>query len=119
MVAQEVKSSIQVACIESQSIVVEDKQNYYHPLPVSVKAHLTCHSNSRFVCKWYSWKRLKGAISLESFCHGTAAFMYIPTNTEITLGLAYCSTSFSQLGSELKLSLLVTSKTRTNASALW
>ena len=52
-VAQEVKRSIQVACIESKSIVVEDKQNYYHSLPGSVKAHLACHSNSCFVCKWY------------------------------------------------------------------
>ncbi len=60
-----VKSSIQVACIESQSIVVKDKQSYYHPLHVSVKAH--CHSNSCFVCKWYSWKRLKGAMLLRSF----------------------------------------------------
>ncbi len=68
------KSSIQVACIESQSFVVEDKQNYYHPLPVSVKAHLACHSNSCFVCKWYSWKRLKGALSLGAFCRGTAAY---------------------------------------------
>ncbi len=77
----EVKRSIQVACIESQSIVVEDKQNYYHPLSVSVKAHLACYSNSCFVCKWYSWKRLTGAISLRSFCRGTAVlsiyFMYV------------------------------------------
>ncbi len=25
--------------------MVEDKENYYHPLYVSVKAHLACHSN--------------------------------------------------------------------------
>ena len=24
--------------------MVEDKQNYYHPMPASVKAHLACHS---------------------------------------------------------------------------
>ncbi len=61
---------LNLACIESQSIGVEDKQNYYHPLPVSVKAHLACHSDSCFVCKWCSLKRLKGAKSLRSFCRG-------------------------------------------------
>ncbi len=29
-----------MTCIESHSIVVEDKQNHYHPLPVFVKAYL-------------------------------------------------------------------------------
>ena len=28
-----------------------------------------------FLCKWYSWKRLKGAMSLRSFCHGTAVLV--------------------------------------------
>ncbi len=36
---EEGKTSVQVTCIESQSIVVEDKQNYYYPLSVSVTAH--------------------------------------------------------------------------------
>ena len=43
-----------------------------NPLSVSVKAHLACHSNPCFVCKWYSWKRLKAAMPLRSFCRGTA-----------------------------------------------
>ena len=30
---------LKVQCIKSQSIVAEGKQNYYHPLSVSVKAH--------------------------------------------------------------------------------
>ncbi len=67
--------SIQVACIESRSIAVKNKQSYYHPdLHVSVKALLACHSNSCCVCKWYSWKRLKGAMSLRSFCCGAAEY---------------------------------------------
>ncbi len=40
-----------------------------------MKAHLGCHSNLCFVCKWYSWKRLKGAMSLRSFCRGQAVLV--------------------------------------------
>ncbi len=76
---------LKVACIESQSIMVEDKQNYYHPLPVSVKAHLASHSNSCFVCKLHSWKRLKGAMLLRSFCRGTADLVHIWINNSLKL----------------------------------
>ena len=55
---EELHKRLKVQCIESQSIVVEGKQNYFHPLSVSaaVKAHLACHLKSCFVCKWHSWR---------------------------------------------------------------
>ena len=53
-----------MACIEIQSIVIEDKQNYYHPLPVSVSSlnvndivgrdsRELCHLGPFFVVRQY------------------------------------------------------------------
>ncbi len=55
-----------VGCIESQSIVLKDKQSYYHPLHVSGKAHFAFVIQ---IALWYSCKRFKGATS---FCRGQA-----------------------------------------------
>ncbi len=45
---------------------------------------LACHSNSCFVYKWYSWKKLKGSYLFNSsFCRGQAVLWSVPSTRSI------------------------------------